>query len=93
MDYYHVLGILPSATPEEIKAAYRKSAALHHPDRNVGISDADLKFKEANEAYEILSDPGLRQSYDQARNSQILSDPVATATEIWENFLSPCIRF
>jgi molecular chaperone DnaJ len=92
MDYYYVLGILPKATPEEIKVAYRKMAAKYHPDRNVGISDADHKFKVAKEAYEVLSDPELRQSYDQAQSSQILSDPVATAKEIWENFLNPCVN-
>jgi len=93
MDYYYVLGILPMATPEEIKAAYRKNAAKYHPDRNVGTSNTDLKFKKVKEAYETLSDPGLRQTYDGVRNSQILTDPVATAAEIWEYFLGPCIRF
>jgi DnaJ-class molecular chaperone len=93
MDYYYVLGILPTATPEEVKAAYRKMATKHHPDKNVGKSNADHKFKEAKEAYETLSDPELRQSYDGARNSQILSDPVATAAEIWANFLNPCVSF
>ncbi len=92
MDYYYVLGILPTATREEVKAAYRKMATRYHPDKNVGKPDAELKMREVNDAYEVLSDPEQRQSYDQAQSSQILSDPVATATEIWAIFLGPCVR-
>ena len=64
-DYYEVLGVQKSATDEEIKKAYRKAAMKYHPDRNPGDKEAEAKFKEAGEAYEILSDDGKRQRYDQ----------------------------
>jgi len=64
-DYYEVLGVIKSASPDEIKKAYRKSALKHHPDRNRGDKAAELKFKEASEAYHVLSDKGRRANYDQ----------------------------
>ena len=64
-DYYDVLGISRTATQEEIKAAFRKQAMKHHPDRNPGNKEAEEKFKEANEAYSVLSDAAKRQAYDQ----------------------------
>ena len=64
-DYYEVLGVIKSATPEEIKKAYRKSAVKYHPDKNKGDKTAEAKFKEASEAYHILSDKGRREKYDQ----------------------------
>ena len=64
-DYYEVLGVIKSATTEEIKKAYRKSAVKYHPDKNKGDKSAEAKFKEASEAYHILSDKGRREKYDQ----------------------------
>ena len=64
-DYYEVLGVSKSATPEELKKAYRKLALQYHPDRNPGDKEAEEKFKEAAEAYEVLSNPEKRQRYDQ----------------------------
>lgn len=64
-DYYEVLGLEKSATAEEIKKAYRKTALKYHPDRNPGDKEAEEKFKEAAEAYSVLSDPEKRQRYDQ----------------------------
>ena len=55
-DYYQTLGVNEQATPDEIKKAYRKLAFDHHPDRNPDNKDAELKFKESTEAYEILKD-------------------------------------
>ncbi|MBI2875502.1 MAG: DnaJ domain-containing protein, partial [Candidatus Tectomicrobia bacterium] len=63
-DYYEVLGLSRGATDEEIKKAYRKLAFQHHPDRNPGNSEAEEKFKEAAEAYEVLRDGEKRQIYD-----------------------------
>ena len=64
-DYYEVLGVIKSASPEEIKKAYRKSALKYHPDKNKGDTAAENKFKEAGEAYHVLSDKERRTSYDQ----------------------------
>src|SRR2546426_762372 len=63
-DYYEVLGVSHGADPEEIKRAYRRLAMQFHPDRNVGDAEAEQKFKEAAEAYEVLRDPEKRQRYD-----------------------------
>lgn len=63
-DYYEVLGVSKSATADEIKKAYRKAALKYHPDRNPGDKEAEEKFKEAAEAYDVLSDTEKRQRYD-----------------------------
>jgi molecular chaperone DnaJ len=63
-DYYEVLGIVKTATAEEIKKAYRKLALKHHPDKNRNDKTAEAKFKEAGEAYHILSDKERRTNYD-----------------------------
>ena len=64
-DYYEILGLSRSASQDEIKKAYRKSALKYHPDRNPGDAQAEKKFKEISEAYEVLSDDKKRQIYDQ----------------------------
>ena len=64
-DYYEILEVSRNATPEELKKAYRKQALSWHPDRNPGNKEAEEKFKEAAEAYEILSDSDKRRRYDQ----------------------------
>lgn len=68
-DYYEVLGVDKTATPDEIKKAYRKLAIKYHPDRNPGDKSAEEKFKEAAEAYDVLSDPEKKQKYDQFGHS------------------------
>ena len=64
-DYYEVLGVEKTASVEEIKKAYRKKAIQYHPDKNPGDKQAEENFKEAAEAYDVLSDPQKRQRYDQ----------------------------
>ena len=63
-DYYEVLGVSQSASKDEIKKAYRKTAIQYHPDRNPDDPEAEEKFKEAAEAYEVLSDENKRARYD-----------------------------
>ena len=64
-DYYEVLGLQKGAGEEEIKRAFRQLAKKYHPDLNPGNKEAEAKFKEVNEAYEVLSDKDKRQRYDQ----------------------------
>ncbi|MCG8607644.1 molecular chaperone DnaJ, partial [bacterium] len=68
-DYYEILGVQKSANDEEIKKAYRKLAMEHHPDRNPGDTQSELKFKEIAEAYEVLRNPQKRQRYDRFGHS------------------------
>jgi len=63
-DYYDVLGVQKNSSPEQIKAAYRKLAVKHHPDKNSGNKTSEEKFKEASEAYHILSNQERKQNYD-----------------------------
>ncbi len=74
-DYYEVLGVAKGATADELKKAYRRLAMKHHPDRNPDDSEAEAKFKEAKEAYEVLADEQKRAAYDQFGHAGV--DPSA----------------
>src|SRR5580658_3191736 len=64
-DYYQTLGVERTATPEDIKQAFRKLARIHHPDVAKNKAAGEAKFKEINEAYEVLGDPEKRRQYDE----------------------------
>ena len=72
-DYYEVLGVNRNATNDELKKAYRKLALKYHPDKNQGDKTAEQRFKEAANAYDVLSDPKKREMYD-LRGSAGLND-------------------
>src|SRR6202008_3740783 len=73
-DYYEVLGVPKSASADEIKKAYRKVAMQYHPDRNPGDKAAEEKFKEAAEAYEVLSDTDKKAQYDRYGHAGVSSN-------------------
>jgi molecular chaperone DnaJ len=95
-DYYNILGVSRDATQEEIKRAYRRLALKYHPDRNPGNKEAEEKFKEISEAYEVLSDPEKRAIYDAYgysglkssgyRGFEDISDIFKTFSDIFEEF-------
>src|SRR2546423_7025408 len=66
-DYYQILGVPETATTDEIKKAFRRLAKQHHPDRNPNSPQSAERFKEINEAHDVLSDPEKRKKYDQLR--------------------------
>jgi molecular chaperone DnaJ len=88
-DYYTILGVEKNASADEIKAAYRKLALKFHPDRNPNNKEAEEKFKEAAEAYEVLSDKEKRTNYDQFGHAEMHSDGHGhgmNMDDIFENF-------
>jgi molecular chaperone DnaJ len=88
-DYYEVLGVSREADAEEIKRAYRQAALKHHPDRNAGDAEAEKRFKEAAEAYEVLCDPDTRARYDRYGHEGLRGTSLheyASAQDIFEAF-------
>src|SRR4051794_39803574 len=96
-DYYETLGVPRDATPEAIKKAYRTQARKYHPDVNPGDKKAEAKFKEAQQAYDILSDAEKRSLYDRygkaAFEGMAAAGPRAGATEWTANQAGPDISF
>lgn len=84
-DYYEVLGVPKDADEAALKKAYRVLAKKYHPDANPGDKEAEAKFKEASEAYSVLSDPEKRRKYDQFGHAALRAaqaEPAATAASI-----------
>jgi molecular chaperone DnaJ len=75
-DYYEILEVAKNTSPEDIKKAYRKAALKYHPDKNPGNAEAEVRFKECAEAYEVLSDPQKRQRYDQFGHEGLRGQPM-----------------
>src|SRR5512140_2163964 len=75
--YYDIMGVKPTATEAEIKKAYRKLARKFHPDVNAGDKSAEGKFKEVQQAYDVLSDKGKREIYDQVGHEAYIHGGVA----------------
>ncbi len=87
MDHYTILGLQANASQEEIRLAYRRKAQLYHPDKNHGDVNVVAKFSTVKEAYECLSHPESRVTYDSQRNTILLDDPLQTAREIWQIYV------
>ena len=92
-DYYEVLGVSRDASQDEIKKAYRKLAMKYHPDRNPDDPNAAEKFKEATEAYEILSDPEKRAAYDRFGFAGVHSDFASVNARDFSTFADLLLQF
>lgn len=91
MDYYQALGVLPTATAQEVVSAYRRIAMKTHPDRDPNNEKAIKRFREATEAYEVLSDSVKREAYDRQQLNNLIEDPVAAAKAAWNGFIDETI--
>jgi DnaJ-class molecular chaperone len=84
-EHYAALGLKSDATLSDIKKAFRQKASQFHPDRNTA-EDAPARFREVQEAYDVLSDDDKRKAYDDNRRRNLLDDPAQTAREIWQGY-------
>ena len=93
-DYYEVLGVAREASDKDIAVAYRKLAVKYHPDKNPGDQSSEVRFKEINEAYEVLKDPDKRAAYDRFGHAAfergydvtVVGDGHTTSDESWNNY-------
>ena len=90
-EHYAALGLKSDATLAEIKKAFRQKASQFHPDRN-SDPDAPARFREVQEAYDVLSDNEKRKAYDDNRRRNLLDDPAQTAREIWQSYFQQVLN-
>ena len=90
-EHYAALGLKSDATLADIKRAFRQKASQFHPDRN-SAEDAPARFREVQEAYDILSDDDKRKAYDDNRRRNLLDDPALTAREIWQGYFQQVLN-
>ena len=90
-NYYALLGLESDASATAVKSAYRKKAAEFHPDRNTA-ADAPQRFREVQQAYEVLFDTVKRHAYDESRRRSLLDNPLETAEEIFRTYLTNIVQ-
>ena len=90
-NHYAILGLESDASSSAIKSAYRKRASEFHPDKNTAI-EAPARFREIQEAYDLLTDAVKRHGYDESRRRSLLENPLQTAQEIWTTYLSKVLQ-
>jgi len=90
-EHYAALGLKSDATLADIKKAFRQKASQFHPDRNAA-EDAPARFREVQEAYDVLSDDDKRKAYDDNRRRNLLDDPTHTAREIWQGYFQQVLN-
>jgi curved DNA-binding protein CbpA len=90
-DHYARLGVASSASAEAIKAAYRKKAAQYHPDKNPS-PDAAARFREVQQAYEVLGDAQRRKEFDEYRQRSLIEDPLPVASEIAAKYIQEIVH-
>ena len=90
-EHYAALGLKSDATLADIKKAFRQKASQFHPDRNTA-EDAPARFREVQEAYDVLSDDDKRKAYDDNRRRNLLDDPAETAREIWQGYFQQVLN-
>ena len=90
-EHYAALGLKSDATLADIKRAFRQKASQFHPDRNTA-EDAPARFREVQEAYDVLSDETKRKAYDDNRRRNLLDDPSQTAREIWTAYFQQVLN-
>ncbi len=90
-EHYAALGLKSDATLADIKKAFRQKASQFHPDRN-SDPDAPARFREVQEAYDVLSNNEKRKAYDDNRRRNLLDDPAQTAREIWQSYFQQVLN-
>ncbi len=90
-EHYAALGLKSDATLADIKRAFRQKASQFHPDRNTA-DDAPARFREVQEAYDVLSNEDKRKAYDDNRRRNLLDDPAQTAREIWTAYFQQVLN-